>query len=184
MSIRVTLNKLESAGPKQTTFVNQACDLLEKALNHKEFMTRVRMAEYTASLQRVPGVGDVERSQQEVAQIILLGLESQTSADYEIDLHIRLRKFKPWQRYVVGETSLGRFPIMTNYRFINRWMDDGDAISLAAHIMHEWMHVAGFFHQGGNSARGDVAYVIGNIVHEVIEEFITDKEMNDEALMF
>jgi hypothetical protein len=183
MSIRVTLNKLESAGPKQTKFIQEACDLLESAINHEEFLARVRTAEFTAAWQRIPGQGEVQRNQQEVAQVILLGLESQSSTDYEIDLHILLKRFRPWQRHVVGSTSLGKFPIKTNYSHLNRWLDSEDLTSAAAHFIHEWMHVAGFFHKGGNTARNDVPYVIGNIVEEVIDEFISPNMFDNESLM-
>jgi hypothetical protein len=35
--------------------------------------------------------------------------------------------------------------------------------------MHEWMHLAGFFHWPDNKARGDAAYVAGRLVREMLE---------------
>lgn len=172
MSIRVTLHKLENAGPKQTKITNEACQLLEQALNHVSFHQRVTESEFTASWQRVRGEGSSERTPEEIAQLILMGQEANTDADYEIDLHLRLKKLRSW---VIGSTALGRLPITTNYKFINRWIRENDSASFAAHIMHEWMHVAGFYHKGGNGARGDVAYVIGGIVYDVITEEIFDQ---------
>lgn len=169
MSITVTLHQIENAGPKQKDIAKEACLLLEQALNHESFHKRVAEAEFTASWQRTRVDGSTQRTPEEVAQIILMGMEADTDADYEIDLHIRLKRLRSW---VIGSTALGRLPITTNYKFINRWIRDNDPASFAAHIIHEWMHVAGFYHKGGNRARGDVAYVIGGIVYDVITEEI------------
>ena len=43
-------------------------------------------------------------------------------------------------------------------------------MSLAAHFIHEWLHVIGFYHFPGNEARNDVAYNVGNAVEKLLRE--------------
>jgi len=183
MSIKVTLNKLERAGPKQEKITIDACNLLEQALNHSTFPQKVQQAEFKASWHQSPERRDIQLTNDEVLKLILSGKEQSSENDYEIDLHIRYKKlrhwYKPWSS-TIGSTNLGKFPICTSYYFVNDCIKNADPISLAAHFMHEWLHVAGFYHHGGNDARDDVAYVIGNIVHDILEE-LTDA--SDESLM-
>ncbi len=166
MSVKVTLNKLERAGRKQTRITKEACKLLEEAINHPSFKKKLNEAEFRASWKIMPGSSDEEKTAQEVLQIILDGQEYDTEKDHEIDLHIKYK----FMWFAIGKTSKGKFPINTSYRFVNKCIRRGDPIKLAAHFMHEWTHVAGFYHRGGNGARGDVPYVVGNIVHEVMKE--------------
>ena len=167
MTIRVHLHALHGAGPNQTTFFERARALLERVLNEQAFADRLATADYEASWQRGTDESDTQRTRAEVAQVILSGRESGTAADQAIDLEVQLRTLR---RRVRGKTVLGQLPITTNYRFVNRCLDEDDPAELAAHLMHEWLHVAGFYHRGGNRARGDVAYVVGDIVYEVATE--------------
>lgn len=173
MTIKVTLNKLQGAGTKQTAITNEACNLLEKAINHSSFAEKLNQAEFRASWQSTPDSPDEEKSAQQVLQTILMGEEYGTEQDQEIDLHIRY-KYK-WR--AVGSTTKGRFPINTAYWFVNKCIKRDDPISLAAHFMHEWTHVAGFYHKGGNGAREDVPYIVGSIVYEILNE------MNDPSAL-
>lgn len=165
MSTIVKLNKLESAGPKQTAIVQQACALLQRALNHPTFSDKVKNASYTATWRKGPGGASAQIVPAQIPQLILNGLELSTAPDFEIDLHIKLVRLR---RGIVGSTPLGAFPIGTSYWFINSCIAEDDAVGLAAHFMHEWMHVAGFYHRGSNRARGDVAYRLGEIVATIL----------------
>lgn len=170
MTIRVKLNNLENAGPKQTAIARQAVELLEQALNHPKFKQQVIGARFAAwhqdeqaRVRKLP----VAR----VWQIIETGQELGTSKDFEIDLHVHLR----WMRRdVLGWTDIGGPIIHTNSRFVKDCIRDDDAAALAAHWLHEWLHVAGFFHEGGNHTRGDAAYVLGDLVEVFIHEHLLD----------
>lgn len=165
MAITVTLNKLEAAGPKQRAIAAEACRLLESALNHPSFAAKVKSSRYIATWHWDGTSQDVRKTPDEVLMYILNGAETGTSNDMEVDLEVELVQLK---RGIVGETTLGKQPIHTGYWFINNCIAAGDPVSLAAHFMHEWMHIAGFYHRGGNDARDDVAYVIGNLVQEIL----------------
>lgn len=162
----VKLNTLESAGPKQTAIVQRACALLQGALNHRTFPERVKNATYTATWRQAPGGMSAQVDPSRILQFILGGVESGTAPDFEIDLHIRLVRLR---RGIVGSTPLGAFPIRTSYWFVNSCIAEDDPVGLAAHFMHEWMHVAGFYHRGSNRARGDVAYRLGAIVAAILK---------------
>jgi len=41
---------------------------------------------------------------------------------------------------------------------------------MARHLMHEWMHVAGFFHAGDGADQDDVAYEIGDVVRKLAKD--------------
>jgi hypothetical protein len=69
----------------------------------------------------------------------------------------------------LGSTLLGCLPIRTARWFVDRCAGAADAVNLASHFMHEWMHLAGFFHWPDNKARGDAAYVVGRLVRETLE---------------
>jgi hypothetical protein len=74
----------------------------------------------------------------------------------------------PKKRPTVGSTTLGRNPVRTGYWFINAAAQRSDAVSVARHMMHEWLHIAGFYHYPNNSARGDVPYALGDLVREIL----------------
>lgn len=175
--MKVTLKKLEKAGKKQTLITLEACKLLEEAVNHLEFKKEVLKAEYTATWQNNPNTNNVQSTHKQILETILQGRESNSKVDFEIDLHIKLKKKR---RGVLGSTILGKFPITTAYWFINKCIEKDDVARLAAHFMHEWLHVAGFYHFGGNSARGDVPYVIGDIVYDIILDHVLKEPIDSE----
>ena len=165
MAVSVKLHKLEFAGPKQTAITQLACQRLETALNDPAFPQRVLTATYTARWRVMEKGPDQQIEPQQILDMIMGGREAGKRANGEIDLYIQ---FKPMMQGVLGSTTLGKFPIQTAYWFVNSCIADNDPDNLAAHFMHEWMHVAGFYHLGGNGARGDVAYVIGQIVLDLL----------------
>lgn len=170
MATSVKLNKIESAGPKQAAITQRACELLQLALNHPSFPDRVKGASYTATWRQEPGGATAQTGAGRILRLILDGVESGTAQDFEVDLHVKLVKLR---RGIVGSTALGAFPIRTSYWFINSCIADDDAVGLAAHFMHEWMHVAGFYHHRSNRARGDVAYRLGEIVARILRTDLT-----------
>lgn len=167
MAIKVTLQEVKNAGPKQKALYATAGELLQKALNSPSFAEKIANARYTATWQRDAEHKYTKVPPHKIMQFITSGLEVGTEPDFEIDLYCAL---EPLRRGILGSTPLGEFPISTAYWFANECISSGDPRSFAAHLMHEWMHVAGFYHAGGNSARGDVAYVVGEIVAEVLRD--------------
>jgi hypothetical protein len=163
--IKVTLHSLKGAGEKQQMLARRAVVELEWALNHPSFADRVRHKQFTR-WHRNEQHRETELPVEEILIIIESGRELYSDADHEIDLSVRL-KLMP---RAVGKTPIGGPIIRTAYWFINDCVRDDNPAELAAHWMHEWLHVAGFYHRGGNDAREDVPYVVGEVILEMVSE--------------
>lgn len=151
----------------QTKIIMDAAALIRKAVATQAFRSRVLNHNFNGRTYFRDKSGEVQKTNAEVLAIIEKGLERHTAPDSEIDIFVRL-----WShpRGTVGSTTLGRQPIKTAYWFANRCVEKNDAISMARHLMHEWLHVAGFYHYPDNSARGDVPYVVGGFIREVLNQ--------------
>lgn len=165
MPIKVTLHEISNAGPKQTDIANRACSALETALNHRDFERRVASATYRETRFRDSQGNSRSVPPEEIYGFVASGMERGTPEDQEIDLKVKLARMRS-----VGSTVPGRLPFRTSYWFINECIAENDPASLAAHFLHEWLHVSGFYHYPGNSAREDVPYVLGGIVTDLLQE--------------
>ena len=163
MPIKVTLHEIRNAGPKQTEIAKRACEALQGVLNDPEFARRVAAASYRET--RFADAQGNSRSvpPDEIFGYIASGAERGTAADQEIDLQVKLARMRS-----VGSTIPGRLPFRTAYWFVNQCIAEDDPASLAAHFLHEWLHVSGFYHHPDNSAREDVPYVLGGIVTDLL----------------
>jgi len=72
--------------------------------------------------------------------------------------------------------------ITTNLYYIRSWMKKKDALSLAAHWMHEWMHVAGYRHLSSTPDRNDVVYKVGYLFREHGVNMVREKGTPEELL--
>lgn len=164
MAVKVTLHHISNAGPKQEAIAARACVLAEDALNNPDFERRVtgstfketRFEDAHGTTRHIP-VGDL-------TEMIRKGGERDTVDDAEVDLEIVLDDFPSG---VLGSTSLGKLPVRTAYWFINECIKYDQPSELAGHFIHEWLHVCGFYHWPNNRARGDVPYIVGNIVRDL-----------------
>jgi hypothetical protein len=100
------------------------------------------------------------------------GCERGTEPDGTIDLWLELIDLPAPSsgKQVLGSTALGTTPTRTARWFVDLCAERGDAVNLAGHLLHEWAHVSGFYHWPDNTARGDVAYVLGRLVREALED--------------
>jgi len=162
--------------PDQRTVINLARAYLRTAVNHQKFRNSL-LGEGGEQRIRLSAAYFRERTgrmramcRREIWNIIQQGRERATPSnqiDREIDLHVVLvNKRRP----VVGSTYLGHQPIRTGYWFVNSAAANNDAVSVARHLMHEWLHVAGFAHYPNNSARGDVPYALGELVRDILRD--------------
>jgi hypothetical protein len=164
-NIKVTLHSLKGAGDMQQKLARRAVEELEWALNHPSFADRVKRKQFTR-WHTNEHHRETELGVEEVLTIIESGRELYSDADHEIDLSVRLQ----YMPRAVGKTPIGGPVIRTAYWFMRSCVRDDNPAELAAHWMHEWLHVAGFHHHGGNDARGDVPYVVGEVVLEMVSE--------------
>lgn len=163
MAISVKLHEIKNAGPKQTDIAGRACAALETALNHPDFKRLVESATYEETRWWDAQGNSRSTPKAEIYGYVASGLERDTPADKEIDIKVKLARMSS-----VGSTIPGKLPFRTAYWFINECIESDDVASLAGHFLHEWLHVAGFHHYPDNSARGDVPYVLGELVIELL----------------
>lgn len=168
MAIPVKLHGIADADSRQRRFVERAIARLDEALADPAFRVAVEHARYVET-RWTPLHGDWRSlTGREIFARIAGGLERGTEADGVLDLSFALIDLPGPEsgRQVLGSTSLGCQPIHTAKWFVDRCARSSDAVNLASHFMHEWMHVSGFYHWPDNSARGDAAYVVGRLVRE------------------
>lgn len=165
--LRVTLHSFRNANASQRALGERAIQTLTAVVNDPEFIERVGNADYSRRRwkdeNRVPR--DVTNAK--VVELIESGSEHRQPRDEEVDLTIRLMRLeKPTTLgYVLFPSPL----ITTNSTWFNKQLPN-DALSVAAHWMHEWTHVVGFTHVKADPRpvrRRDVSYTVGRIVVEV-----------------
>jgi hypothetical protein len=171
MTLTVNLADVAGANPAQEQFIGRAIGRLAEAVANPRFLPTVRVASYVET--RWTPLRGQWRSLggQEIAERIAGGIERGSLSDGVLEFRFALADLPGPEtgRTVLGSTALGCQPIHPARWFIDRCASAGDAVNLASHFMHEWMHLSGFFHWPDNKARGDAAYVVGRIVREMLE---------------
>jgi len=99
----------------------------------------------------------------EIADIVKAGIERGTVADRRITIPIEL--VNDMSSKELGEVNLPNPTVFISRKFFEKCLAANDATALASVLMHEWMHLAGFDHDGSGS-KNDVPYELGFIVLE------------------
>lgn len=165
MTTTVTISTLNGFSAEAETHFRLSAELLERAVNRPEFPERVLAASYRGTHFRPRGGRDVHKTPLEILDIILGGVERDSIPDNRIEIAIT-RDDKLGSR-VVGEAIVGRLPFRTAGWFIDKAVGR-DTVAPASHMIHEWLHVAGFVHRRFFGSRRDVPYEIGKIVGDLI----------------
>lgn len=173
MSIVINIRELNGFTENEAAHFRKAADVLSLAVNHPEFITRVISAPYKETFFKPKDKPRTKKTPQEIAEIITQGIERGTAADGTID--IAIRKDPTIEPNVVGITTVGVLPFRTSAWFIERSTNAGDTIQPARHMLHEWLHVAGFVHKKNNGYRPDVAYLVGGIVRDILRTMQSQK---------
>lgn len=161
---KVKLNSITPANENQKKFADDGIIRLETVINNPIFLQEVVNAKYTwKKLWTDQGIL-IEATNQQIADIITNGKERMTIPNDIINLQITLAVLRSG---TVGSVSPPNPLITTNTLFFDPWMSKGDSLSIAAHWMHEWLHVAGFLHKNKKVDENDVNYTIGRLVVEV-----------------
>lgn len=166
MPIAVTLHQVTGADPRQRAHIDRAVECLTRAVNDPAFAQGVIAARYRETRWQASGGGWHALTPDQILKRVQAGRERGTPIDATIDLHLDLIDTEPG---VLGSTTLGKLPIRPGRRFIDACVASGDVAQLAGHLLHEWCHVSGFFHHPDNAARGDTAYVLGDLVRAIAE---------------
>lgn len=167
MPVTVTIRSLKGFTDKEEQVFRKSGLLLQQAINHPDFEARVLQAKYTHLSYRPRNGPVVQKQPADIVAIIRAGLERGSSEDNDLD--IAISKDVDRQRPSVGGSYPGVLPWETAKWFIDLCVARArpDTISPARHMIHEWLHVAGFVHQG---KKGDPPYVVGSIVRDILKE--------------
>ncbi len=166
------LQAVRGADPDQQRFIERAVARLGEALADPAFLVGIESADYTET-RWTPLHGQWRAlTGAEIARRIADGIERGTApGDGTLEFAFELVDLPGPEggHPVLGSTALGCQPIHPARWFVDRCAAAGDAVNLASHFMHEWMHLSGFYHWPDNKARGDAAYVVGRLVRETLE---------------
>jgi hypothetical protein len=163
----ITLHSLDNANELQEQFAGKAVGYLMGVVNNVDFLRKIRYSNFTRRRFCTDAGAYIEASNPYILKIIASGKERNTQPDNSIDLNVKIATlYASTAGRIIPPDPL----ITTNALFFNSWMYKNDALSLAAHWMHEWLHVAGFRHvklPNGDADRRDVNYTIGRYVVEI-----------------
>ncbi len=171
MALTVTLGDVRGADAAQHAFIERGIARLAEAVADPGFLPAVAQAEYVET-RWTPLHGQWRAlTGAEIAARIGAGTERGSKDDGVLEFAFELVDLKgPESGHpVLGSTKLGCLPIHPARWFVDRCLGAGDAVNLASHFMHEWMHLSGFYHWPDNKARGDASYVVGRLVRETLE---------------
>jgi len=171
MAITVSLRDVRGADAAQREFIERGIARLGEALADPGFLAAVRSADYVET-RWTPLHGQWRAlTGEEIAARIAAGTERGREPDGVLEFAFELVDLPSPEsgKQVLGSTALGCLPIHPARWFVDRCREAGDAVNLASHFMHEWMHLSGFYHWPDNKARGDAAYVVGRLVRETLE---------------
>ena len=172
-----TFTYIQGTG-KHLEFASKAINILTEVVNHADFEKKVLQTKFSYCVLTNDQGKKVPATNEQVIAIIKSGKEWNKTADNNINLQIHLEKLRRKKvGYVTGTQPL----ITTNTRFFDYWLVEDMFLSLAAHWMHEWLHVAGFRHEDSSVDEEDMNYTVGKIVMEVGKSLLSSKQGKKET---
>ncbi|MBA3578973.1 MAG: hypothetical protein H0W42_03210 [Gemmatimonadaceae bacterium] len=164
---QVVLHSLANATVEGKDLAARAVALMQRIIDDPQFLDSVRTDPYAYSGRMLDSGGYSPSTDNEtIAQIIAGGKEITKVPDGVIDLTIKIRSFV-FSPDTMGSVIPPAPLISTNKRFFRTWIDRDDVKSVAAHWIHEWMHVAGFYHEDASGDSRDVPYWTGQIAYKL-----------------
>ena len=174
MSVSVQLHEITGANDAEEAFIRESVRLLREAVSMPGFGASVRKADY-GDTQWKGAHGSVRRlSGEEIWQRVQIGQEAGVTGDHTLNLSIAIEELPGPDSDrdgppVIGATELGTLPIRTARWFLSQCVIAGDHVNMAAHLMHQWMHVSGFVHGADGHDSRDAPAVLGRLVRRALE---------------
>ena len=171
MALTVRLLGVEGADSAQSSFIERAIARLGEAVAAPDFLWAIAAASYVETRWTPLHGRWLALTPAEIAERVAGAAERGKTSDGVLEFEFALADLPGPESgsIVLGRTALGCQPIHPAKWFVDRCRAAGDAVNLASHFMHEWMHLCGFYHWPDNKARGDAAYVVGRLVRETLE---------------
>lgn len=175
-SVAVTTARIESIRnarrPEQEQILHRAANILNTAIGNARFFERVREASYVRTGWKSSSGRRVSYTREQIADRIAAGRERNTPIDNVINMEIALQVTEPG---TYGSATLGHQPIRPGYWFVDECIRKDKAGPLAGHLMHEWLHVSGFYHKY-RGPQADVPYVVGRIIRDMLQGQFVDED--------
>lgn len=184
MSVGVIIHEIAEANEAERAFLRSAGNLLREAVSMPGFGASVRQSEYGSTKWRSRHGSVKELDGEEIWDRIHLGRESGHTGDHTLNLKIEIVDLPGPDdgKAIIGATELGNLPIRVARWFVEHCMLAGDRVNMAAHLMHQWMHVSGFVHPEDGHAPTDAPVVIARLVRRALERDYGD-EIDAKATM-
>jgi hypothetical protein len=145
----------------------KAVEVVKKVVADAEFKNRIEGFLYNGYMQFAFMSTDPCKTNDCVYQHILQGNEKLSPAlDNELDLEVRF--------YYASTTTVGYTYANVNYIYVNtKYFDTYQLNSVAANMVHEWLHKMGYGHDSSATTRRpfSVPYGVGSIVRIVGDKY-------------
>ena len=159
---QVSVQPPNTSSGDERKLLRAAESLLRQLVNDEPFRAAVLGCKFGSRRHR-SDKGQERMTNAAVVDIIVTGKESdEGSGDGAIEMTVKLATLGA---KVFGEVQPPDPTIALDKAFLRRCVAAGDHVALAAVLLHEWMHVAGFQHPGGGR-RDDVPWKVGELAEQ------------------
>lgn len=163
--IKVIQEKINfNKGPVYNTLMD-AMDLVEIVVNSEAFKEKV--VGYINSTGNRNYTRNDGLSNEQVYLKLMEGKEvlDQTTPG---EMNLYIQQYNRWWSKVIGYTKIGTSKWMwVNWKFYKNF----DASEMASNIVHEWIHLMGFYHDSAND-HDSVPYAIGYITRTLAAQYL------------
>lgn len=84
------------------------------------------------------------------------------------EMNLYIQQYNRWWSKVIGYTKIGTSKFMwVNWKFYKNFA----ASEMASNIVHEWIHLMGFYHDSA-SDHDSVPYAVGYITRHLVEQYV------------
>lgn len=169
--LRVALVELSAPNgptPDEAEFAERARAALEAVLAEPWFLESVRATAFEPTMRIAPDRTEEVPNADEVAAIILAGGEGdETVPNKRLDLRVEIANLPPG---IEARTLPRAAKLTVDTVFFARCMSEDKPGALAAVLMHEWLHMAGFMHETLQGDPADVPYEVEHIVARIAHD--------------
>ncbi|MDT0575053.1 hypothetical protein RM533_02505 [Croceicoccus sp. F390] len=174
MTLTVLLHDITGANEAETAFIRESVTLLREAVAMPGFGASIRKADYGGSLWQGMHGKIRALSGDEIWERVHDGREAGTTGDHALNLSIDVADLPGPEtangaRPIIGSTQAGQLPIRSARWFVQACMLADDPVNMAAHLMHQWMHVSGFVHGPDGHDSLDAPAVVARLVRRALE---------------
>lgn len=90
------------------------------------------------------------------------------------EMNLYIQQYNRWWSKVIGYTKIGQSKWMwVNWKFYKYF----EASEMASNIVHEWLHLIGFYHDSA-SDHDSVPYAVGYITRELVQQYLREGTLN------